>query len=136
MSTPMLSCENSSDLYTTSASSKGNKALIYPIGLITADEVMLSGSSGGVFDGSYNYQKMATDGYLATGSGFWTMTPAGYYYPFGYEGYDARLILVDGFGSLDDNTAYSPYTLRPVINIREDVTISGNGTMSNPYKIS
>ena len=136
MSTPMLSCENSSDLYTTSASSKGNKALIYPIGLITADEVMLSGSSGGVFDGSYNYQKMATDGYLATGSGFWTMTPAGYYYPFGYEGYDARLILVDGFGSLDDNTAYSPYTLRPVINIRGDVTVSGNGTIKTPYEFS
>ena len=63
ISSPDLSCENPSDLYTVSSSIKGNKALTYPIGLITVDEVMLSGSSGGVFDGSYNYQKGALNSY-------------------------------------------------------------------------
>ena len=36
---PTFECENDSDLYTTSGSSDGNKALQYPIGLITADEI-------------------------------------------------------------------------------------------------
>ena len=37
--TPSLKCENSSDYYTVSSASSGNKALTYPVGLITADEV-------------------------------------------------------------------------------------------------
>ena len=57
-SNPDLSCENEKDLYTVSGSSKGNKALSYPIGLITVDEVILAGHAGGVFDGTYNYQKL------------------------------------------------------------------------------
>ncbi len=44
---PQFSCPQSNDLYTTSSSSKGNKALDYPIGLITADEVAYA---GGVYD--------------------------------------------------------------------------------------
>ena len=36
---PTFECASDSDLYTTSGSSDGNKALQYPIGLITADEV-------------------------------------------------------------------------------------------------
>ena len=39
-------------------------------------------------------------------------------------------------GYIDDDVITRAFGLRPVINIREDVTISGNGTMSNPYKIS
>ena len=41
-SIPSLICENESNLYTISSSSQGNKALSYPIGLITVDEVILS----------------------------------------------------------------------------------------------
>ena len=36
--TPTFKCSNISDLYTISGSSDGNRALTYPIGLITADE--------------------------------------------------------------------------------------------------
>ena len=36
---PTFECANDSDLYTTSESTNGNKALTYPIGLITADEI-------------------------------------------------------------------------------------------------
>ena len=135
-STPTLSCENSSDLYTTSSSNKGNKALTYPVGLITADEVMLSGSSGGVFDGNYNYQKATPDSYLTTGNHFWTMTPAGYYNPFGIASWGAQLFLVNTSGGFDDHYAYYAYALRPVINIRSNVTVSGDGTISSPYQFS
>ena len=135
-SSPDLSCENTSDLYTTSSSSKGNKSLTYPIGLITADEVMLSGSSGGIFDGNYNFQKNALNAYLTTGNYFWTLTPAGGYNPYGSTPWYANLFCVHSYGEIDDN--YSAYTVgyRPVINIRSDVTVSGDGTMKNPYQLS
>ena len=130
------SCENSSDLYTVSSSNKGNKALTYPVGLITADEVMLSGSSGGIFDGNYNYQKRAPDSYLTTGNTYWTMTPAGYYTPFGGAYWNTLLFSVNDSGSIGDYYATDARALRSVINIRSDVTASGNGTMQNPYTLS
>ena len=135
-SSPDLSCENASDLYTVSSSTKGNKALTYPIGLITADEVMLSGSSGGIFDGSYNYQKPTSKSYMTTGNNFWTMTPAGGYNPFGDTSWNALVLTVLTSGYFDDYNAYGVFGLRPVINIRSDVTVTGDGTMSNPYRIS
>ena len=135
-SSPALSCENASDLYTVSSSTKGNKALTYPIGLITADEVMLSGSSGGIFDGSYNYQKPTSNSYMTTGNNFWTMTPAGGYNPFGDTSWNALVLTVLTSGYFDDYNAYGVFGLRPVINIRSDVTVTGDGTMENPYQIS
>ena len=134
-STPSLSCENSSDYYTTSSSSKGNKALTYPVGLITADETMLSGSSGGIFSGVYTYTKSAKNNYLTTGNSYWTMTPSGYYNPFGRTYWRVLIFGVDPSGIIDDY-AYSDYGLRPVINIRSDVVVSGDGTMQNPYEFS
>ena len=77
-SEPSLACENTSDLYTVSSATKGNKALTKPVGLLTADEALLAGIGGGVFDGSYNHQPGNPNGYLTTGNTFWTMTPAAY----------------------------------------------------------
>ena len=137
-SSPSLSCENSSDLYTVASSTKGNKALIYPIGLITADEVMLSGSSGGIFDGEYNYLPISPNSYLTTGNPFWTITPAGSYNTFGGRGWYSYVLYVGSAGGIDDGVvnANGTHNLRPVINIRSDVTIFGDETMSNPYVIS
>ena len=132
-SAPSLICENASDLYTVSSSSKGNKALTYPIGLITVDEVMLSGLSGGVFDGTYNYQKASSSSYIRTGNTFWMMTPAGGYYPFGYTNWSAFVFNVSSTGNVDDDRTDYAFGLRPVINIRSDVTVSGEGTMQKPY---
>ena len=135
-SMPTLTCENSSDLYTVASSNKGNKVLTYPVGLITADEVMLSGSSGGVFDGSYNYQKETPDSYLTTGNHFWTMTPAGYYNAFGATHCGVLLFDVYPSGNIDDGSAKGAFALRPVINLKSGVTVSGSGTISDPYRIS
>ena len=135
-STPNLNCENTSDYYTVSSSNKGNKALTYPIGLITADEVMLSGSSGGIFDGSYNYQKNTLNGFLTIGNYFFTMTSTGYYNPYGHSHWAAFVLGVNNLGALDDNyNVIYVQGLRPVINIRSDVTVTGDGTMDNPYRI-
>ena len=135
-STPSLSCENSDDLYTVSSSNKGNKALTYSAGLITADEALLAGSGGGVFDGNYKFQTGSPNSYLISGSNYWTMTPAGYYNPFGNNYCGALLLSVYTSGNVDDNNADNVHALRPVINIRSDVTVSGDGTMQNPYSFS
>ena len=134
--TPSLKCENSSDYYTVSSASSGNKALTYPVGLITADEVLLAGSSGGVFDGAYNYQKLTPNAYLTIGQHFWTMTPAGYYNPFGFTYWGSFVFIVITSGSIDDYSADSTVGLRPVINLKSSVKVSGNGTKSSPYVIS
>ena len=120
---PTLKCSNSSDLYTTSSSSKGNKALTNPVGLITADEVYMAGGVWGTSNSSY---------YLYTGQNYWTMSPS----YFGSNG-SAHVFYVHSNGNLSH--AYVDWTsggVRPVINLSADVTAkSGNGTSSTPYEI-
>ena len=131
--TPNLKCENTSDYYTVSSASIGNKSLTYPIGLVTADEVLLAGSSGGVFDGEYNYQKNAPDAYLTIGQDFWTMTPAGYYNPFGHLYWFSRVLPVDTLGLIDDRGPNNTLGLRPVINLKGILKFTGDGTKNNTY---
>mgnify|MGYP004639542743 FL=1 len=135
-SAPTLTCENASDYYTVASASSGNKKLSYPIGLITADEMMLAGHAGGVFDGSYNHMKSNNGSYLVTGNSFWTMTPAGGYNPFGYAYWTANVFYVNASGTFDDT--YVGYTggLRPVVNLKSGVKITGSGTKTNPYVVS
>ena len=135
-STPTLTCENANDYYTVASASSGNKKLSYPTGLITVDEVVLAGHAGGVFDGYYTRMKSNNGSYLVTGSGFCTITPAGGYNPFGFTDWLALLFSVGGSGLIDDNYTYGTYGLRPVINIRSDVTITGSGTMTDPYVVA
>ena len=134
-SSPNLNCENTSDLYTTNSSNKGNKALTYPIGLITMDEVILAGHGGGVFDGNYNQQKRAPNTYLITGSAFWTMTPTGGFNPFGGSPWVAHAFTIGMAGLIDGTYTSSTYGLRPTINLKADMTITGEGTIESPYKV-
>ena len=135
-SAPTLTCENASDYYTVSSASSGNKKLSYPIGLINADEVMLAGHAGGVFDGSYNHMKSNNGSYLVTGNSFWTMTPAGGYNPFGGTSWVADVFGVYSSGSVDDRSVDYTYGLRPVVNLKSGVTITGSGTKTDPYVVS
>ena len=134
-STPSLNCENTNDLYTHTSSSKGNKALTYPIGLITMDEVILAGAGGGVFDGVSNYMPSSPNSYLRTGNNYWTMTPAGSYNSFGATHWSASVFNVHASGKIDDNNAATSNGLRPTINLKSTVNIVGSGTISEPYKI-
>ena len=135
-SAPTLTCENTNDYYTVSSASSGNKKLSYPIGLITADEVMLAGHAGGVFDGSYNHMKSNNGSYLVTGNAFWTMTPAGGYNPFGTTNWNAFVFYVGASGKIDDHYVSGTLGLRPVVNLKSGVTITGSGTKTNPYVVS
>ena len=122
---PTFECQNESDLYTTSGSEDGNKALTYPIELITADEVAYAGGVYGNRNSSY---------YLYTNQYYWTMSP----YWFGGGGAGGAIVFrVDSDGNLGNGSlVYGALGVRPVINLKANVTISGgNGTSSQPYVI-
>ena len=121
---PTLKCSQSNDLYTISGSSKGNHALTYPIGLITADEVILAGGFGGSSNSSY---------YLYNNAYYWTMSPSFFDAVLSY----ARMFFVYSDGGLGDDRVSDTYGVRPVINLSADITISsGNGTSETPYIVS
>ena len=121
---PTLKCSQlSSDMFTPTGSSKGNKKLSNPVGLITADEVVFAGGKGVTNNTSY---------YLYTGQNYWTMSPY-YFYSAGY----VYVFCVGSSGNLGYSVVYYTWGVRPVINIDSDVTISsGDGTSSNPFIIS
>ena len=119
---PTFKCSNSNDLYTTSSSSKGNKKLTNPIGLITADEVVMGGLP---WSGS------TTSNYLYTGQHYWTMSP----YNFNSSG-TARVFRVDSSGNLDAPYVASTFGVRPVINLSADVKVTGSGTSSDPFVVT
>ena len=135
-SAPTLICENQNDFFSTSTASIGNKALMYPIGLITIDEVILAGHTGGIFDGIYNSSKNSKTTYLTNGFSFWTMTPTGSYCPFGTDGQVTLVFGIGSAGAIDDAYTNGSIGLRPVINIRSDVSITGSGTQTDPYVVS
>ena len=119
---PTFECQNESDLYTTSGSKNGNGALTYPIGLITADEVVYAG-------GVYETENQSY--YLYTGQYYWTMSP--FYFDYGWAG----VFLVHNDGYLNYNNVKGAYGVRPVINLKANVTITGgSGSSSNPYVIA
>ena len=120
--TPQFACPQSNDLYTTSSSNKGNKALDYPIGLITADEVSYAGGLGvaGASNSSY---------YLYTGSNYWTMSPRVFLGSRASEWYVVSVGHLAG-------VVYGSVGARPVINLVSGIEITGgDGTIGNEYII-
>ena len=121
---PTLKCPQENDLFTMPTNAQGNKALTYPVGLITVDELMLSGYADGYINKStYTYST----------SGYSTMTPSYYDY---YSSAARILSLSNGFISTAAHTTNN-LGLRPVINIRGDSKISGGiGTADDPFLIN
>ena len=107
---PSFECSNTLDLYTTK------------IGLITADEVMYA---GGTSSPNYGY-------YLYTGIAYWTMSP---YYFFVSSNSWAFVFNVFANGPLGGDRVTNTFGVRPVINIASNVTITGSGTISDPYVV-
>ena len=117
-SSPSLSCETL-DIYTMKGSVTGNATLDYPIGLISADEAMFAGIP---MSGSNQ------NNYLYTGEIYWTISPSN------YSG-SAGVFIVGSSGNLGNYVVNATYGVRPVINIRADVALTGSGTTDNPFKI-
>ena len=111
---PTFKCNNNSDLYTTK------------VGLITADEIVYAGGGvGGYETTNQNY-------YLYTGHVYWTMSPSDFNSISRY----AFVFRVDLAGELVTSNEDINCGVRPVINLRADVTLTGSGTASDPYVVS
>ena len=107
---PSLQCSNTNDIYTTK------------VGLITADEVMYAGGTTSSNNNSY---------YLYTGQYYWTMSPSS----FDASGSGAWVFYVSSAGHLGYSWVNNAVGVRPAINISPEVTITGSGTMSDPYVV-
>ena len=120
--TPSLKCVQDNDkLKVANASAK----LDYPVALITADEVAMAG-------GLMNHENNKF--YLYNGISYYTMSPT-YFNP------SSTVSVVSNVTENGDLTPYFDvtfvYGVRPVINLKPDVTIlAGDGTSSAPYKIA
>ena len=115
---PQFKCPQTNDLFTTTTSQKGNKSLTYPIGLLTADELMYSGAS----------TQEQGDYYLNNNNTiFWTMSPYATYGKFAGSSNMLGIVFYNGFSNVG---------VRPVVNISSVVEITnGDGTKDNPYVI-
>ena len=109
--TPTLQCSNTNDIYTTK------------VGLITADEVSMA---GGVYASNNNNSY-----YLYTGQNYLTMSPSA----FNSTG-NAFVFYVRSSGGLGYANANNAYGVRPVLNLSADITLTGEGTMSDPYIVN
>lgn len=109
---PSLICETNSLNY-------GGK-IRNRIGLITADEVSLAGGT---------YRLMNNNYYLNNGTDFFTMTPRDYYYS------QTSMFIVKANGSLEESSSSNKKGVRPVISLKANTVVIGDGTIDNPYKI-
>ena len=129
---PTLICKNNNDKFTlkTNALSNiketngyGNNALNYPVGLMTADEVVLAGGRYDVMNSKYylyngHYNWTSSPSYFSANearSNVWSLTPSGALY-----------------------NAYPPswQGARPVINLASGTLMTGgSGTENDPYII-
>lgn len=118
----MLTCLQKNDVFTVNDTSKGNGALTYGIGLITADEVVLGGGWSLLDLSLKNYHY-----YLYTGRNYWIFSP---------EYFNDRTLvhIVDtGCNVYGSNHIEHTNGVRPVLNLSPEVLNNGDGTMSSPF---
>ncbi len=123
-SNPSLKCSQKNDRFTVEDRNIGNGALTYPVGLITADEIMMAGVSqystenAGAYIGDYQYLTTMTPSKLLDTSAVYLWDLSGY--------------------RLAENTVNYYTHLTPVINIKSEYALKmvGNGTEADPFKIT
>lgn len=112
----------------------GNHKLVYPIGLLTAQDVVLSGGYISSDDDEFQGGRSGMDNesyYLYTGFNYWTMSP--------YSNIDEepKMTYVNSRGRLaaaNVKDSSSNYYIIPVISLKSSVEIaSGRGTAKEPY---
>ena len=117
---PIVTCPSVNDSFTTS-SSNGNGKLTNPIGLLTADEVMMAGGKGGTGNNSY---------YLYTNQNYWFGSP--YYFNNG----NATEFFVRSTGYLGGYYVSDTHGARVAVSLKPGATLNGAGTSENPFTVS
>ena len=120
---PILTCPTTSDKFTSKNSSIGNKALTYPVGLITADEVAMAGGKSFSTNSTY---------YLYTNQDYWPGSPCNFLGSYAAAGG----FFVSSSGDLGNGSVNSARGARPVVSLSSKAKLSGKGTYSNPYTVS
>ena len=117
----MLTCPQKNDAFTVSDTSKGNGALTYPVGLLSTDEIVLAGGWNADNSGYYLY----------SGKHWWSSSSSG------FNGSEAFVRGVNSKGSANgDDHLDIDYGVRPVFNLKAEALKYGDGTASNPYRLT
>ena len=122
---PTLVCQESKDGFATS---DYNQALIYPVGLITADEIAYAGGVANVSNKSF---------YLYTGQSYWTMSPNSRMRQQNGAGFISTEYALSSAGNTVSAVVASSNGVRPVISLKPETAISsdGVGTAESPFII-
>ncbi len=120
-SQPKFTCSQKNDAFTVDDEKNGNGDLTYPVGLITADEVVAAGSG--------MYEKDNRLYYLSKGTRYWSLSP------LSFDG-NARPFIIGGGGNLSYDVIERNRGVVPVINLKPEYvkTMIGDGTINNPYR--
>ncbi len=131
--TPTYNCTNIKDAF---SGSNSEAKLTYPIGLMTADEIVYAGGKVGTYlSNHYAWYYLNSIGESITGSTFWWSLS-----PYGSDDHSLRIWGVHGStypADLDVNYVYGSYGVRPAISLKTcTLWTSGNGAPETPYEIS
>ena len=130
--TPTYNCTNIKDAF---SGSNSEAKLTYPIGLMTADEIM---RAGGRYDTNlpspYAWYYLNSAGGSITGSTYWySLSPIYWYGSFSWVWGVAGS---DNTGYLGRNDVLGSLAVRPVISLKSCTLYStGNGAPETPYEI-
>ncbi len=118
---PSMECENVTDRFSVS---NQEAKLKYPVGLLTADEIILAGAAGNSTTSNTSY-------YLYTGNFYWSLSPGS------FSSSRAGEFTVGSGGGLTDYYVYNTVGLRPVVSLKlgTEFEDGGEGTGTNPYVV-
>ena len=123
-SAPTFKCSQKNDAFTVSDTVKGNGALTYPVGLITADEIVAAGSG--------KFRTANSSYYLYRPSNWWWSLSPGNFYDS-----RAHVFFANASSYLSYTYVYNKDgAVAPVLNLSSEYANSlvGDGTMENPYR--
>ena len=127
--TPTYDCTNIKDAFSVN---NAEAKLKYPIGLMTADEIVYA---GGVFNTNapmWYYTNSSLESSTGT-TDWWSLSPDGWY---GFIAYSWGVSGSDYPGNLHGNYVYNPRGVRPAVSLKACVQWkSGDGSANNPYEI-
>lgn len=117
---PVFVCSRQEDKFTTK-DTKGNAKLTYPIGTLTADELVIAGTS---------FESSNSSFFLNYGLNIWTMTPST------FTNGEAKAVSMQSTGELVESPVTDIYHVIPVISLKNTVLIDyGSGTKTSPFNI-
>ena len=118
---PTLVCTNTNNKFTVEASN-GNGALDYPVGLLTADEMMYAGAAKWSSNSSF---------YLYTGQGYWALSPNNFSDSYAYE------FILYSTGNLSYHSVNGSNGVRPVLSLQPGIGMTGgSGTATDPFIVN